>query len=318
LNSIANSNRQDLKKLLTISFLLTCGVCSGQNLVPNPSFEDTLGCGTGLNPPAQSPPWFNPNIASPDYYSPYSLCGSSSINNPSGYQLAHAGNCYVGIYTYLLPNTHEYVEIKLLDSLQANTYYHVSFFVSRAEKFTIAADGMGAYFSNDSILSSTGGNFSYIPQVMNPQGNILYDTLNWMEVSGTFQAIGGEKFLTIGNFLHSSNTSIDTVPGGMYYSAYYYVDDISVTVDSSLNVPSNQNEVAVYLFPNPITDKLNVRVADTKKHEVIIYDITTRKLLQQAFTNSTVINTEQLADGVYYYEIKNSERTIANGKVLKQ
>lgn len=32
------------------------------------------------------------------------------------------------------------------------------------------------------------------------------------------------------------------------------------------------------------------------------------------FTNLTTINTEQLADGIYFYESRNSKRIIKNGK----
>jgi len=40
--------------------------------------------------------------------------------------------------------------------------------------------------------------------------------------------------------------------------------------------------------------------------------------LQQAFTSSTELNTEQLADGIYFYEIRNSKGTLTTGKVVKQ
>jgi len=49
-----------------------------------------------------------------------------------------------------------------------------------------------------------------------------------------------------------------------------------------------------------------------------IYNFLGQQVLKQAFTNSTTINTAQLADGIYFYELRNSKGVIRNGKVIKQ
>ena len=57
------------------------------NLVPNPSFEDTLNCDSFQIYQAGFP-WFNPTDCTPDYY--YGLsptCGNSALQNQNGYQL---------------------------------------------------------------------------------------------------------------------------------------------------------------------------------------------------------------------------------------
>ncbi len=41
------------------------------------------------------------------------------------------------------------------------------------------------------------------------------------------------------------------------------------------------------------------------------------ELISKEFINSTTINTDNLPRGIYLYEIKNSNGTIKNGKVLK-
>ena len=47
------------------------------------------------------------------------------------------------------------------------------------------------------------------------------------------------------------------------------------------------------------------------------HDIASRKLLQQKFTNAVSLNTEQLAKGVYLYEVRNKNGVIKKGKVVK-
>ena len=70
------------------------------------------------------------------------------------------------------------------------------------------------------------------------------------------------------------------------------------------------------IFPNPIANKLNVQTNNYEQAEIILYDLSSRKLLQQTFTNTTTINTEQLAKGMYLYEVRNRNGIIKNGKVI--
>lgn len=80
--------------------------------------------------------------------------------------------------------------------------------------------------------------------------------------------------------------------------------------------PDLQNEVN--LFPNPVTSELNLKTNRTELSEFFLYDITSRKLLQQSFSNTISINTEQLAKGIYLYEVRNKDGVIKKGKVVKE
>ena len=51
--------------------------------------------------------------------------------------------------------------------------------------------------------------------------------------------------------------------------------------------------------------------------EIILYDITSIKILHQKFTNSVSLNTEQLAKGLYLYEVRSKDGLRRKGKVVK-
>lgn len=72
------------------------------------------------------------------------------------------------------------------------------------------------------------------------------------------------------------------------------------------------------IYPNPVLDKLNIEYYDNESNEIIIYDLSFRKILQQTFRNTTTIDTEQLATGTYLYELRNINGIIRKGKVIKQ
>ena len=58
------------------------------------------------------------------------------------------------------------------------------------------------------------------------------DSTNWVQISGIFVAAGGEDHVTIGNFFDSAGTQRTLVgtPTGGIDAAYYYIDDVSVTL----------------------------------------------------------------------------------------
>ncbi|MCW5919525.1 MAG: hypothetical protein KIS71_07075 [Bacteroidetes bacterium] len=44
-------------------------------------------------------------------------------------------------------------------------------------------DGIGLFLSTDSAVDYTiNTNLSFVPQISNPVGNIIYDTLNWVQI----------------------------------------------------------------------------------------------------------------------------------------
>jgi OOP family OmpA-OmpF porin len=166
--------------------------------------------------------WYWATYGSPDYFSeqPDILCMNLLVPQSGvGYQYARTGIAYVGLATFASApfksnyiNRREYVGGELSDTLKQGHEYCVSFYVSVAEELKYVVDGIGLYLSVDSAVDYTiNTNLSFVPQIENPAGNIIYDTLNWVQISGTYIANGGEKYLTIGNFKDDANTMIDSV-----------------------------------------------------------------------------------------------------------
>ncbi len=74
----------------------------------------------------------------------------------------------------------------------------------------------------------------------------------------------------------------------------------------------------IKIFPNPISNHLIIEIASNKMTTVVLYDIYGKQIFQQVFTNRTSINTEGLADGIYFYQLRDSKGIITTGKVIKQ
>ncbi len=215
-----------------------------QNLVPNPSFEEINECPGTMTPvglPGTTSPvkdWYGANTNTTDYFnacanfhlggSPYAV----PANSP-GYQQARTGNAYMGAHIlHYDPVTgrdqREYLQTRLITPLTAGHTYQVTFWVSRANRYSNGhiIEHIGAHFSPQAVMGNTPALLLLTPQVVNQPGNFLADTLNWMQVTDTFIAQGGEEYMVIGNFLPGFAQSFQQVGTGV--SGYYYVDDVCV------------------------------------------------------------------------------------------
>src|SRR4051812_24988935 len=107
-----------------ITLTLTFSTCFGQNLIPNPSFEDTIGCPFTVGQPSSdellhAPPWYTTTRGTSDYFN---QCNSAMVgvpNNYFGYQTAYSGVAYAGVWSrFNTANYREYISAPLLNSLQ--------------------------------------------------------------------------------------------------------------------------------------------------------------------------------------------------------
>lgn len=77
------------------------------------------------------------------------------------------------------------------------------------------------------------------------------------------------------------------------------------------------NTAKVLVYPNPFIDKLNVTVDSGERSEIIIYDLTGRKVIQQEFAGLLSLNMELVLSGVYFYQIRCGNTICKQGKLVK-
>lgn len=302
------------RRTFLIILFPVCGICNGQNLVPNGNFEQFAACPSYYGQIDSALFWINPNEGTPDYFNQCSSFGNTSTPiNGIGWENPHSGVAYGGISLFGLQSK-EYIETPLTSPLIANEQYHFEMFASLGDRSFYTTDAIQVYFS-DTLVANVDSFLvlPFTPQISNDSGVFLNDA-NWTLISGNYTAHGGESYLIIGNFKHDSLTAVQ-INGSVFGTAYSYIDDVSLTVITSSN---SQIEVEnMNLFPNPFNDHLNIHSNIYETSELILYDITLSKLLQQSFSNSITINTEQLAKGIYLYEVRNINGMIKKGKVVK-
>jgi len=195
---------------LLTSFFSTSQVV---NFVNNGSFEQTYDCNS---------PYYTTKVKywmaidSVSYCGNYlSVCnGYIPYQGNTEFQYPRTGNTFI-LATFYNPSFYSsrgYFKNRMKSNLIQGKTYCVKFYVNIANTTTYGMDGFGIYFGGNLIDTITKCTvpLSYInPQVKNPNGNIITDTLGWVPITGTFVANGTEKYALIGNF--KANGTVDSL-----------------------------------------------------------------------------------------------------------
>ena len=312
---------------IVLTFALSINLIAQFNYVPNYSFEKYETCPTlisGVDTFCLN--WFTPmsemNIipsypysdgtgGSSDYYNSCGLVSLSVPKNITGYQYPKNGNAFIGIVLYsYIEDYKEYIEVKLNELLLNNKeyciefYYSISGYFDNSQYYPIE---LGALIT-DTVVSRQSGintqqpqNIYAIPQI-SQQLPLVRDTLNWIKVSGSFIAKGGEQYLTIGNFQHT-----DTLTGK---NVYVYIDDVKLYYCGPDTTPKPPDSL---IIPNVFTpnddgynDKFEYENQEQWEFETQIFG----RWGNLVFDNSEsenwdgFIKGEKATPGVYYYVIK--------------
>ncbi|HTB06403.1 MAG TPA: T9SS type A sorting domain-containing protein [Bacteroidia bacterium] len=331
--------------LLLLIFLGSFCFIKAQNLVPNYSFEDTIHCppfgaitGYVTNWTGGFGCYFNSNCFDPSY-------GGVPLNVWGG-QNAHTGESYAGIYTFLRADTgspnytqyhnlRDYLQVQLTSILASGVKYFTTFYVSLADSEKYDCNNIGAYFSDSSLVYSSRKVKSYLkPQIANDTlKNPLNDKLNWIKVTGSFVASGGEKYIVLGNF--NDDSHVDTVfvnsPASnahIWTNSFYYVDDIIVSPDSNyadslagvaeLKIKSEELKI----YPNPSNGLFQLIISNEQlgiKSTVEVYNELGQKIYSQYSLRNTQyqIDLSNEPNGIYLYRVINQQsELIGTGKLM--
>jgi OOP family OmpA-OmpF porin len=341
------------KVLLSMLFLMVLCFAKGQNLVPNYSFENIIQCTSGFGAfNGYVADWIGQKGAGSglSYYT--HQCQGDSVGGGSvpynyyyGFQYAHTGVSYGSFISFVTAsqadstypygkttytNQRDYLQTELIDSLQKGVKYYVTFYVNLMNSCWYSCSDVGAYFSKKAPAFNSNGLVlsSYTPQVANnPEKQELLDTLNWMKISGSCIAKGGESYITIGNFKNDSLSSIrylgQTSPDGT--EAWYYIDDVIVSTDSNYaDSLESVNQLTSYkrqlkVYPNPSKGVFTLTLPSPSGEGASIVDVYNMmgEIIYEALLPQTpkgalsTIDISKQAAGIYLYRV-----TTRNGDVI--
>lgn len=274
--------------------------------MPNPSFEDTISCPTAANQLTRANGWINPTLASPDYFNSCNNGNYSIPLNVYGNESAHSGEAYAGIINIVGGGIfREYLQTQLINPLEANQTYCVSFYVSLSDSSPYAVNNIGVYFSNVQISGAFNSVMPYVPQAYN-HSNKLTIKNGWRQVVDTITAQGGEEYITLGCFTNDANTDTTYLGGPPFWAeSYHFIDDISVIqCDTFVNIEEESNS-SITISPNPNYGIIKISSSEVYSR-VEVYNISGKNIIRQ-LNNETdfILNINDNPPGIYVIKLQN-------------
>jgi hypothetical protein len=316
--------------LLHIIFILLPVLCAAQqNVVPNGSLEENESCPWSTSLLELAVPWVGTAAGSPDLYNACNIgtpSGSPHMGVPAnspGYQPAHSGEGYAGIFTYggqFETNGREYLQVPLTEPLHTGGYV-VSFWASLADEFQYAVGSLGAYLSDTLIVRTQFNSVLEVePSIQSPSGIIMSNKDIWYHVTDTFKSrYGGEQYLLIGNFKTAEESDTLLVPTGANnrFQSYYYIDDVSVVALDTVSGIGETEQIAFSMYPNPVVERVNI-AGKERLHHVALFDIRGRKIMEEdAHNQKHTIDLKGIPEGVYLLRVTDDEGHTATQRLVK-
>jgi len=243
----------------------------GENLVPNGGFESTDGKIKKLGSIESANGWTSPTGVRADVFTPSKVVDINTPENLYGKEAPKEGSNYAGIVAYSFGDKipRSYITAKFDAPLKKGMKYCVQFHVSLAEASKYSVNNIGANLSKKPFATDTKSSIIDQTHILHHNNQIFNATYNWEKVCGVYEAEGGEKFITIGNFSKNdvmkteTNKKIKDVKVAQVISAYYYIDDVSVTLinsneecDCMLTENENLYSTTIYQKAIIVNDKM--------------------------------------------------------------
>jgi len=325
--------------LLSIVFVLSAAALAiGQNLVPNPSFEEFTDCPYG-------PGWtdgllidWNSWRYTPDYFNVCSNDMQSYAGVPAnllGIQTPITGDGYSGLYTFghVTALDREYLAAELLEPLIPGEDYYVLIHASQVEgeagdfsqEYRCASNHIGIRFFKDPEYHYETNPFVPDNIVHIDHEEILANSDDWTLIEGWFTADTDYNWVAIGNFFDGENTQILIEnPFGNCF-AIYYIENVCVALNPSdcdyllaaNTLKKSTNPVEIY--PNPTSDVLNIRFNQNENGYLKIYNIVGTTILDRSLqTGLTTLLTDRFSRGLYFLEVRTNKNESITFKIILQ
>ena len=264
--------------MMRVSTIFVLGLCASsafaqENLVPNGSFEATEGKIKKIGAISSATGWSSPTAVQADLFIPGKVMEINVPDNMYGKEDAKEGSNYAGIVAFSVGNKvpRSYLMTKLSTPLKKGMRYCVKFSLSLADGSKYASNQIGVNFSKKQFGTEDKAIIKDVAHVLHANNDTkkINQMYNWDQVCGIYEATGGEKFITIGNFYPDANTSSETnrknkdLKINQIVAAYYYIDDVSVELlgkndkcDCQIEVDQDNYSTTVYQKAVNLNDKM--------------------------------------------------------------
>jgi hypothetical protein len=305
---------------------------NGQNLVPNPSFEEYTECpDSALELDVEGAyPWTSFR-QTPDFFHPCDETGMMSSPNSIafGFGVPYHGVGKAGFAGIVGAASREILGVELNEQLILGESYFVSFYLLRTfgggfhSNCNCASNNIGLKFTTQSYSHTETVPIDNFAHILHEE--VLSDTTNWTEVSGWFVADSAYTHLAIGTFFTNEFIVVVNYNNNQDLpKTYYFLDAVCVTKDPSdcealrpVGIETISTNI-FQVFPNPASSTIQIK-SHLSITELRIYDVAGKLLLNP--NSSQIIeelNISNLAKGLYVLVVQFENGAEQSVSLIKQ
>jgi Secretion system C-terminal sorting domain len=182
-----------------------------------------------------------------------------------------------------------------------------------------ATNNIGIRFSTVPFSQANPDTVNNLPPIF--ASSIITDSINWVNVSGSFVADSAYTHICIGNYFSDTLTSIINMGSPTTVYAYYLIDDVCVSPDPvfcpvEITSISETRDHKLSIFPNPANKSITISKSGMQRipsGEIQIYN-ETGQLKYSRKSDSEMQLTIDISDwsgGCYFVKLI-SEDSISN------
>lgn len=170
--------------------------------------------------------------------------------------------------------------------------------ISNVPHDTRVENKVGIYFdTNDPIITNTVFN-TFVDSIPHQQTVLNESSVTSYELNGITYDSSGTYYQNLYSAVGCDSLLI-----------------LNLTITTT-GVASNSGASQISIYPNPINDRLNIKVpSNMKNYQVALYNVTGKLVFEGV--NTTSINTTSFAKGVYYIKLQSGDQWSIN-KVIKE
>jgi outer membrane protein OmpA-like peptidoglycan-associated protein/uncharacterized protein (DUF736 family) len=228
----------------------------GENLVPNPGFEELVGKAPKDDIDGSAVfryncvDWKSPTQSTPDI----KIVFPQQVKKAKQYHdvkidAPHSGYKMAAILTHnpgseRSDTYREYMQVKLKQPLIEGKEYYCEFWAMRARQAKFISNNLGVVLSPTPLEGNKWDPLTDVPPTYNVDGLINKDGRQWERISFTFTAANRSQFLIIGNFHDNEKTKLvvaKDVPKLIsandeqaFENSYYMIDDVMLCLTQAL------------------------------------------------------------------------------------
>ncbi len=220
-------------------FILGFGsVLFSQNLVINPGFEehDTFVTNISVTDSFANhniKGWYVPTNSSIHFYDTTENFDPIRFLEPTK---PCSGDSYVQGALYWDGGERMYIGGEFSKPLELGKRYKFSMHMALGFHSTYAVDTVGVFFNKSKVSQNTNNVMTYIiPQLQIGIKNAFVEKCKWVEISGYYTAIGGEKYFIVGNFKKQPPVKKNV---SHTLGSSYLFDDFSMIISNDKESPA--------------------------------------------------------------------------------